>query len=309
MKLILVNQRHGHTKTIVIKGWVKGLLSVCLLGAPVALGYIGYQLAISDNAFVLTEDTAHKWQQRLSLQKSDLEELKQESKRELEALSLRLAMMQARLARLDAMGERITGMTDFDNGEFDFSQPIVTVGGPALDENEFSESGFLSALSGLERQLEDRQGQLQILEDLLDDRKIQSEVFIAGRPIEQGWIASRFGQRPDPFTGRMSFHAGIDFTTGRAGAEINTVASGVVTWSGPRSGYGLMVEVNHGNGFTTRYAHAEKLLVDVGDIVDKGQNIALVGSTGRSTGPHVHFEVYKNGRVVDPAAYIHRTVR
>jgi murein DD-endopeptidase MepM/ murein hydrolase activator NlpD len=309
MKLILVNQRHGHTRTIILKGWVKGLLSVCLLGAPVALGYFGYQLAISGNASLLTEDAARNWQQQLSLQEIELEELKQESQRELEALSLRLAMMQARLVRLDAMGERITRMSDFDNGEFDFSQPVVAVGGPARGGSEFSESGFLNALDRLERQLQDRQSQLQILEDLLDDRKIQSEIFIAGRPIEQGWIASRFGQRPDPFTGRMSFHAGLDFTTGRAGAEINTVASGVVTWSGPRSGYGLMVEVNHGSGYTTRYAHAEKLLVDVGDIVDKGQNIALVGSTGRSTGPHVHFEVYKNGRVVDPAAYIHRTIR
>ena len=207
------------------------------------------------------------------------------------------------------MGERITRMSDFDNGEFDFSQPVIAVGGPARGDSEFNESEFLNALDRLERQLQDRQSQLKILEDLLNDRKIQSETFIAGRPIEQGWISSRFGQRPDPFTGRMSFHAGLDFTTGRAGAEINTVASGVVTWSGPRSGYGLMVEVNHGSGYTTRYAHAEKLLVGVGDIVDKGQNIALVGSTGRSTGPHVHFEVYKNGRVVDPAAYIHRTIR
>ena len=100
-----------------------------------------------------------------------------------------------------------------------------------LAEAVSSVSPFLNALDRLERQLQDRQSQLQILEDLLDDRKIQSEIFIAGRPIEQGWIASRFGQRPDPFTGRMSFHAGLDFTTGRAGAEINTVASGVVTWS------------------------------------------------------------------------------
>ncbi|MEQ9209075.1 MAG: M23 family metallopeptidase, partial [Pseudomonadales bacterium] len=160
-----------------------------------------------------------------------------------------------------------------------------------------------------EEQLEDRQQQLEILEGLMSDRKIQSDVFIAGRPVERGWIASRFGRRPDPFTGRLTFHAGVDFTTGKAGSDINTVAAGVVTWSGPRSGYGLMVEVNHGNGFTTRYAHAEKLLVDVGDVVKKNQNIALVGSTGRSTGPHVHFEVYKNGRVVDPAAYIHRTAR
>ncbi|MEC7460095.1 MAG: M23 family metallopeptidase [Pseudomonadota bacterium] len=309
MKLILVNQRHGHTRTVILKGWMKGLLSICLLGAPVALGYLGYQLAISGTASFLTEDVARNWQQQLSLQEAELKQLRNDSKRELEALSLRLAMMQARLARLDAMGERITRMSDFDNGEFDFSQTVVAIGGPTRGDNELSESGFISALDRLESQVEDRLGQLQILEDLLDDRKIQSDIFIAGRPLEKGWIASRFGQRPDPFTGRMSFHAGLDFTTGRAGAEINTVASGVVTWSGPRSGYGLMVEVNHGSGYTTRYAHAEKLLVDVGDIVDKGQNIALVGSTGRSTGPHVHFEVYKNGRVVDPAAYINRTIR
>ncbi|MEC7606716.1 MAG: M23 family metallopeptidase [Pseudomonadota bacterium] len=309
MKLILVNQRHGHTRTVILKGWMKGFLSICLLGAPVALGYLGYQLAISGTASFLTEDVARNWQQQLSLQEAELKQLRNDSKRELEALSLRLAMMQARLARLDAMGERITRMSDFDNGEFDFSQTVVAIGGPTRGDNELSESGFISALDRLESQVEDRLGQLQILEDLLDDRKIQSDIFIAGRPLEKGWIASRFGQRPDPFTGRMSFHAGLDFTTGRAGAEINTVASGVVTWSGPRSGYGLMVEVNHGSGYTTRYAHAEKLLVDVGDIVDKGQNIALVGSTGRSTGPHVHFEVYKNGRVVDPAAYINRTIR
>ncbi|MEC7997472.1 MAG: M23 family metallopeptidase [Pseudomonadota bacterium] len=309
MKLILVNQRHGHTRTVILKGWMKGLLSICLLGAPVALGYLGYQLAISGTASFLTEDVARNWQQQLSLQEAELKQLRNDSKRELEALSLRLAMMQARLARLDAMGERITRMSDFDNGEFDFSQTVVAIGGPTRGDNELSESGFISALDRLESQVEDRLGQLQILEDLLDDRKIQSDIFIAGRPLEKGWIASRFGQRPDPFTGRMSFHAGLDFTTGRAGAEINTVASGVVTWSGPRSGYGLMVEVNHGSGYTTRYAHAEKLLVGVGDIVDKGQNIALVGSTGRSTGPHVHFEVYKNGRVVDPAAYINRTIR
>ena len=309
MKLILVNQRHGRTRTVILKGWMKGLLSVCLLGAPVALGYLGYQLAFSGTASLLTADAARNWHQQLSLQETELERLRNESKRELEALSLRLAMMQARLARLDAMGERITRMSDLDNGEFDFSQPIVAIGGPTRGDSELSESGFIRALDRLESQLENRLGQLQILEDLLDDRKIQSDIFIAGRPIEKGWIASRFGQRPDPFTGRMSFHAGLDFTTGRAGAEINTVASGVVTWSGPRSGYGLMVEVNHGSGYTTRYAHAEKLLVDVGDVVDKGQNIALVGSTGRSTGPHVHFEVYKNGRVVDPAAYINRTIR
>lgn len=309
MKVILVDQRHGHTKTIVLKGWLKGLLSLCLLGAPVALGYFGYELAVSQNSGVFSEESAQNWERQIRIQTEQISDIKEKSEQQIEALTMRLAMLQARLVRLDAVGERITNIANLDTDEFDFSDPI-TIGGPAVGASEtYSAAGFMDAVYQLERQLEDRQQQLEILEGLMTDRKIQSDVFVAGRPVEKAWIASRFGQRPDPITGRLAFHGGIDFTTGKAGAEINTVASGVVTWSGPRSGYGLMVEVNHGNGFTTRYAHSEKLLVDVGDIVMKGQNIALVGSTGRSTGPHVHFEVYKNGRVVDPAAYIHRTAR
>ncbi len=309
MKVILVDQRHGLTKTIVLKGWLKGLLSLCLLGAPVALGYFGYQLAVSQNPRILSEESAQNWDRQIRLQAEQLESIKQDSEEQLDALTLRLAMLQARLVRLDAMGERVTSIANLDDGEFDFTQPVA-LGGPSLGESvSYTTSGFVDAVDQLERQIEDRQQQLEILEGLMVDRKIESDVFIAGRPVDSGWIASRFGQRPDPFTGRLSFHAGIDFTTGKSGSDINTVAAGVVTWSGPKSGYGLMVEVNHGNGYTTRYAHAEKLLVDVGDVVMRGQNIALVGSTGRTTGPHVHFEVYKNGRVVDPAAYIHRTAR
>ncbi len=258
---------------------------------------------------VFSEESAQNWERQIRIQTEQISEIKEESEQQIEALTMRLAMLQARLVRLDAVGERITTIANLDTGEFDFSDPIA-IGGPASGVSEsYSAAGFMDAVYQLERQLDDRQQQLEILEGLMTDRKIQSDVFIAGRPVEKAWIASRFGQRPDPITGRIAFHGGIDFTTGKSGAEINTVAAGVITWSGPRSGYGLMVEVNHGNGFTTRYAHAEKLFVDVGDIVMKGQNIALVGSTGRSTGPHVHFEVYKNGRVVDPAAYIHRTAR
>ncbi len=309
MKVILVDQRHGHTKTIVLKGWLKGLLSLCLLGTPVALGYYGYQFAVSQNSGIFTEESARNWEQQIRLQAEQLTDIKQESEEQMEALTLRLAMLQARLVRLDAVGERITSIANLDTGEFNFSEP-VGLGGPLIgDTRAPSANEFMDSVSQLERQIEDRQQQLEILEGLMTDRKIQSNVFVAGRPVDNGWISSRFGQRPDPITGRLAFHGGIDFSTGRAGAEINTVAAGVVTWSGPRSDYGLMVEVNHGNGFTTRYAHSEKVLVEVGDIVMKGQNIALVGSTGRTTGPHVHFEVYKNGRIVDPAAYIHRTVR
>ena len=121
-------------------------------------------------------------------------------------------------------------------------------------------------------------------------------------------MSSRFGRRSDPFTGRVTWHNGVDFA-GKKGSDIISVAAGVVTWSADRSGYGEMVEVNHGSGFSTRYGHAEKLLVKAGDVVKKGQVIAHMGSSGRSTGPHVHFEVYKHGRPVDPASYIHRTLR
>jgi murein DD-endopeptidase MepM/ murein hydrolase activator NlpD len=273
------------------------------------LGYFGYGLAVSQNNGAFSEESAQNWERQIRIQTEQISEIKEESVQQIEALTMRLAMLQARLVRLDAVGERITTIANLDAGEFDFSDPIA-IGGPAIGVSQsYSAAGFMDAVYQLEQQLEDRQQQLEILEGLMTDRKIQSDVFIAGRPVEKAWIASRFGQRPDPITGRIAFHGGIDFTTGKSGAEINTVAAGVITWSGPRSGYGLMVEVNHGNGFTTRYAHSEKLLVEVGDIVMKGQNIALVGSTGRSTGPHVHFEVYKNGRVVDPAAYIHRTAR
>tara|TARA_B100001250_G_scaffold368535_2_gene351265 strand:- start:2892 stop:3821 length:930 start_codon:yes stop_codon:yes gene_type:complete len=309
MKLILVDQRYGRTKTIVLRGWLKGLLSICLVVAPTALGYFGYQLSISGDKSIFTEESAHDWNQQLASQIEQLGAIKEESGQQIEALTIRLALLQARLTRLDALGERITTLAELDEGEFNFSDN-VGLGGPIIGATEtLNIVEFAEILSTFEHQLNDRKNQLEILESLVSERKIQSDFFIAGSPVDRGWIASRFGQRPDPFTGQMAFHSGIDFTTGRAGAEINTVASGVVTWSGPRSRYGLMVEVNHGNGFATRYAHAEKLFVNVGDIVEKGESIALVGSTGRSTGPHVHFEIYKNGRVVDPAAYIHRTAR
>ena len=309
MKLIFVDQHHGQSKTIVLRGWLKGVLSVCLIIAPASLVYLGYQLSSSDEESVFSEKSAQNWGRELKNQTNQLEEIKKESERQIEALTIRLAMLQARLTRLDAMGSRITEVSGLDRGEFNFTSN-VGVGGPGVPLGEAIEKhNFIQILDQFERQLTDRQNQLEILEGLMSDRKSRSDIFIAGRPVDDGWVASGYGQRPDPFTGQLSFHSGIDFTTGKSGADINTIGAGVVTWSGPKSRYGLMVEVNHGNGFATRYAHAEKLFVNVGDLVEKGQRLALVGSTGRSTGPHVHFEVYKNGRIVDPAAYIQRTDR
>ncbi len=309
MKVILVDQRHGHTRTVVLSGWLKGLLSICILGAPVAFGYLGYQFAVSQEPQEYALESALDWSEELESSADALARLKQESQAQLEALTVRLATLQARLLRMEALGERITTVAQLDSGEFDFSADPA-VGGPLSDETiPYSPPAFVDAISELELQIADRAQQLEILEGLMAERQFEADVSLTGRPIRQGWISSPFGRRTDPFTGQLAWHSGIDFATAAAGADIVAVAAGVVTASGDRDGYGLAVDINHGNGYVTRYGHAEKLLVEVGEIITKGQVIALVGSTGRSTGPHVHFEVYKHGRVVDPASYIHRTIR
>jgi murein DD-endopeptidase MepM/ murein hydrolase activator NlpD len=309
MKVILVDQRHGHTRTVVLSGWLKGLLSICILGAPVAFGYFGYQFAVSQEPQEYALESALDWSEELETSADALARLKHESQAQLEALTVRLATLQARLLRMEALGERITTVAQLDSGEFDFTADPA-IGGPLSDETiPYTPPAFVDAISELELQIADRAQQLDILEGLMAERQFEADVSLTGRPIKQGWISSPFGRRTDPFTGQLAWHTGIDFATAAAGADIVSVAAGVVTATGDREGYGLAVDINHGNGYVTRYGHAEKVLVEVGDIITKGQAIALVGSSGRSTGPHVHFEVYKHGRVVDPASYIHRTIR
>jgi murein DD-endopeptidase MepM/ murein hydrolase activator NlpD len=160
-------------------------------------------------------------------------------------------------------------------------------------------------LDQAERRVDLRDTQLGALENIILARKLNEEIHPEGRPVHQGFISSYFGERQDPFTGEEAIHKGVDFA-GSAGDEVIAVAAGVVTWAGQRAGFGKLIEISHGNGFTTRYAHNQKSLVNVGDTVSRGEPIALMGSTGRSTGPHVHFEVLRNGRQVDPLTFIGR---
>src|SRR5690606_31429816 len=217
----------------------------------------------------------------------------------------RLGQMNAHVVRLDALGARLTQMAGLDDGEFDFTS-TPALGGPELllaEADQLDLRGILSSLDGLSLQLQDRSRQLDVLEDFLLNRKLADEVRPVGRPAPSGYISSRFGQRTDPFTRRRAYHRGIDFA-GREGSEVMAVASGVVIWSGPRQGYGELVEINHGNGYVTRYAHNSSNLVSVGDTVKRGQVIARLGDTGRATGPNLHFEVLRNGRPVDPMSYV-----
>jgi murein DD-endopeptidase MepM/ murein hydrolase activator NlpD len=200
-------------------------------------------------------------------------------------------------------------MADLEGGEFDFSQPPA-LGGPVGGEFnvDFSSFDLTSEIDSFGRQLTDREQQLEVLEALLSNRKLDEQAWLSGRPVEKGWVSSPFGVRNDPFTGQPAMHDGVDFA-GKEGANVVAVAAGVVTYTGSQSGYGEMVEISHGDGFVTRYAHNKQNLVEPGDVVRKGEPIALMGSSGRSTGAHVHFEVYKHGRPVDPSSYVRRTRR
>jgi murein DD-endopeptidase MepM/ murein hydrolase activator NlpD len=171
------------------------------------------------------------------------------------------------------------------------------------DEPAEVADGLADILARLENQLIDRERQLVILETFISARQLTRFAVPDGSPVPGAWVSSTFGHRSDPFTGKLAFHSGIDFAA-PAGAQARAVAPGMVTWAGERTGYGQLVEINHGNGYVTRYAHNSTVLVKVGDKVGKGQAISRVGSTGRSTGPHLHFEVLKNGRAIDPQKFV-----
>lgn len=312
MKIIVVNKQHGQTRSFTLGSWARALLSVCLLGLPVtAAGVLGWQWLdqMTGDDEMLTAESREAWQARLAEQQEEIERAREQARSQVAALTLRVSELQARLMRLDALGEHLTSIANLDEGEFDFSQPPALGGPESADLGEpYSPPDFIEVIDQLSSQIENREQQLATLDALLAKRKLQEDIFIAGRPIKKGWMSSRFGRRTDPFSGQVAWHGGVDFA-GKEEAEIISVAAGVVTWAKERHGYGKMVEINHGGGFTTRYAHNKENLVKVGDVVKKGQVIARMGSSGRSTGPHVHFEVYKHGRAVDPATYIHRASR
>lgn len=286
------------------------MLGLMVLVTVVCFGsfvYIYVEQGESQDLF--SEDSTKAWSETLSEQQRQIEETRRQAQERLAAMTLKVAELQARIVRLDALGERLTTIAKLDQGEFDFSQPPA-LGGPESAElgDAYRAPDFLEAIGQLNDQIADRELQLETLETLLAKQKIQADIFIAGRPVTKGWMSSRFGRRTDPFSGHVAWHSGVDFA-GKLDSDIISVAAGVVTWSGERHGYGNLVEINHGGGFSTRYAHNKENLVKVGDVVKKGQVVAKMGSSGRSTGPHVHFEVYKNGRAVDPASYIHRASR
>jgi len=303
MEIICVSRLPGGSRKLHLGGWAALGASAAVVVFAVAAMFVGYRLGTASVAEV-RHPSLDSWDLEMQRQRLELADAKQSAEDNLNALAQRLGQLQAHVIRLDALGQRLVEMGELGKGEFNFTaRPAL--GGPEDQSSVQSNTvpDFLIALDALEQKLDDRGQQLHVLESFLMSSKLEEAVHPAGRPIKKGWISSYFGKRTDPINGKKSFHDGIDFA-GRMGSEIVAVASGVVTWSGKRYGYGRLVEINHGNGLVTRYGHNKENLVRVGDRVRKGQLIARMGSSGRSTGPHVHFEVLKNRRRVNPIKYV-----
>jgi len=299
MNIILFTNKRGQVWNfeinLVVAGLVSAAVLVLLAGSVL---YTGFRLGADE------VDHVAEWQDEMQEQRAEVASVKVAAQDNLDALTLRVGQLQAQLLRLNALGARLVSQADIDSDEFNFDT-LPPVGGPQATAELPSTRlpDFLAMLDGLAAELDDRTQKLTVLERLLMDRSLRARVMPSGRPVAAGWLSSNFGKRADPFTGKQEFHKGVDFA-GKEGSDVMAVGDGVVTWSGKRSGYGNLVEINHGNGYVTRYGHNEKLLVKVGDTVKKSQMIALMGSTGRSTGPHVHFEVLHNGKAVNPSPYI-----
>jgi murein DD-endopeptidase MepM/ murein hydrolase activator NlpD len=241
---------------------------------------------------------------QVDTQNQQLADVRAGAQRAVNALAQKLGELQAQAIRLDALGMRLTQAGKLDDGEFDFDQP-PSIGGPESDgEDTYALPQSLdNGIADLSAQFDSQQSQLKALEDLLLDRKVDSSLRPTGMPVAGGYISSYFGRRADPFNGHRGFHAGLDIAVPK-GSSVHAVAEGMVTYAGIRHGYGKVVEIDHGNGYMTRYAHNSKLLVHPGERVRVGTIIAKSGSTGHSTGPHVHFEVWYKNHTVNPLAYV-----
>ena len=262
-----------------------------LLGSGVALGA---GAGIADN-FMLRAQVRE--------QQAQIDATKRDAQREINALAARMGELQAEANRLNALGERLTRIGQLQDGEFDFNKPVGQGGaGPVRDMPKAELSG---GMAHLDRQFKASGEQLSVLESLLFNRQLDMNAVPSRAPIANSYITSGFGGRADPFNGGSAFHKGIDFEAD-VGDPVLAVADGVVSYSGARSGYGNVIEIDHGNGYVTRYAHNSRLTRKVGELVRAGQEVAKAGSTGRSTGAHVHFEVWENGRVVNPVKFLNQ---
>ena len=276
---------------------VAGATAGLLLATVAAAFGAGFALRGSD---AVAGAEVAKMQQQLAAQRAELKAAREDAQREINAVAARVGELQAQANRLNALGERLTRDGKLSDGEFDFEhQPGM---GGAEQVEDMPAGDLLQGLDELQKKFDRSGQQLGVLESMLYDQQLQLAAIPNGRP-SKGYITSGFGTRSDPFSGGRAHHLGIDFSA-RTGDPVLAAAGGVVSFAGVKSGYGNVVEVDHGNGYVTRYAHNSRLTRKVGELIRAGQEIAKAGSTGRSTGAHVHFEVWENGHYVNPKKFL-----
>jgi hypothetical protein len=306
MNVIFLSKREGRARQLNLgHPCTLAVLLGCVLVVLGSTFALGLQLGRGNRERLMLSDTT-RLGDVLAVQKQQIEDLKAQLQLRVDAMAMRIGEMNAHVIRLDALGKRLTEMADIDSREFDFDRDPPR-GGPEGDGEGVSAQipDLSNMVTDLEQRVDLRETQLAALENVILARDLKAQIHPEGRPVADGFISSYFGERSDPFDGREEFHKGVDFA-GAVGSKVVAVAAGVVTWAGERSGYGKLVEINHGDGYVTRYAHNERTLVSVGQTVKRGEALALMGSTGRSTGPHLHFEVLRNGRQIDPMSFIGR---
>ncbi|MCF1426901.1 MAG: M23 family metallopeptidase [Shewanella sp.] len=292
---VLIQGRNGIARWQPSKRWL--ILPIMLLVAGAGVVYYSVDKFSRQQTRVDNERQARK------VQLQQVEDLKHATESQLATLAAHVARMQAEVTRLEAMGQQVAQTYNLED-QFDFSVR-AGVGGVSDLGQSIELDQLIQDMHAMIQRMDYAKVQIPLLETVASNLHIEQERYISGRPISKGWLSSPYGLRNDPFNGRRTMHKGIDFA-GSEGAKVIATASGVVTWAGSMFGYGNLVEIDHGNGLRTRYGHNKNIDVSVGDVVAKGAKIASMGSTGRSTGPHVHYEVLRGGHQIDPSKYVYR---
>lgn len=285
--------------------WLTALLCFALLSGTI----IHLIISANKHADINQSDLGQYHLANVS-EKNTLGTISAPNNEQLTALTIKLAELQSQVLRLNALGERLAADADIPDKEFNFSE-LPPAGGPSIRGESAPAKSMKQLLNDIglfESEIKHEEKQLHMLESLVFGHHIENNRYLSGRPISKGWLSSYYGVRKDPFSGRATMHKGVDFA-GQEDEAIIATASGVVTWAGTRYGYGELVEINHGDGLKTRYGHNKSIVVSVGDVVEKGQTIARMGSTGRSTGPHVHYEILRNNTQINPLKFVYRKAK
>jgi murein DD-endopeptidase MepM/ murein hydrolase activator NlpD len=306
MHIILVSSKLAGAKSLTLtnRHLVVSLLLGALLVFSLTLGLFWVTVRHANQFKFPLLDSLVKSAQEAQQRKT--EEFLREN---LNAMAVKLGEMQAQLMRLDALGERLSALAGLKPGEFRFAE-LPGRGGAVsnVPPKDLSMAEFNRQLEQLSRQMENRTDSLGILESQLFDAKVKKKLMPTIPPVDGSYSASSFGWRIDPFNGMLAMHEGVDFVVDVA-TPVFASAGGVVSFAGMHPQYGYMVEIDHGNDFTTRYAHNSRLLVREGEVVQRGSKIAESGSTGRATGPHVHFEVRYRGVAQNPVRFLQAAAR